>query len=182
MNVFVTSLLKIINNPDIQDTNYNIAYYLLLHYYDVFEMTLQEIADACYVSVSTLNRFFRIFGFKKFSIIKDLMQVHAAARISQLEERSIRKNNQQVNQLLKPLLDNDDYWTVSDQGLINQCCEMIKKCSRVILIGSNEMMDSLLRFQGDMVMMQKLVIQNTIYNNYFAFNDRKNCGVKTNFD
>ena len=39
MNVFVTSLLKIINNPDIQDTNYNIAYYLLLHYYDVFEMT-----------------------------------------------------------------------------------------------------------------------------------------------
>ena len=34
-----------------------------------------------------------------------------------------------------------DYWTVSDQGLINQCCEMIKKCSRVILIGSNEMMD-----------------------------------------
>ena len=91
MNVFVTSLLKIINNPDIQDTNYNIAYYLLLHYYDVFEMTLQEIADACYVSVSTLNRFFRIFGFKKFSIIKDLMQVHAAARISQLEERSIRK-------------------------------------------------------------------------------------------
>ena len=39
---------------------------------------------------------------------------------------------------------------------------MIKKCSRVILIGSNEMMDSLLRFQGDMVMMQKLVIQNTI--------------------
>ena len=62
MNVFVTSLLKIINNPDIQDTNYNIAYYLLLHYYDVFEMTLQEIADACYVSVSTLNRFFRIFG------------------------------------------------------------------------------------------------------------------------
>ena len=37
MNVFVTSLLKIINNPDIQDTNYNIAYYLLLHYYDVFE-------------------------------------------------------------------------------------------------------------------------------------------------
>ena len=42
MNVFVTSLLKIINNPDIQDTNYNIAYYLLLHYYDVFEMTLQE--------------------------------------------------------------------------------------------------------------------------------------------
>lgn len=27
MNVFVTSLLKIINNPDIQDTNYNIAYY-----------------------------------------------------------------------------------------------------------------------------------------------------------
>ena len=45
MNVFVTSLLKIINNPDIQDTNYNIAYYLLLHYYDVFEMTLQEIAE-----------------------------------------------------------------------------------------------------------------------------------------
>ena len=28
MNVFVTSLLKIINNPDIQDTNYNIAFSL----------------------------------------------------------------------------------------------------------------------------------------------------------
>lgn len=167
MNVFVTSLLKIINNPDIQDTNYNIAYYLLSHYYDVHEMTLQEIADACYVSVSTLNRFFRIFGFKKISIIKDLMQVHAAARISQLEERSIRKNNQLVKQLLKPLLDSDDYWTVSDQELINQCCMMIKKCSRVILVGSNEMMDSLLRFQGDMVMMKKLVIQNTIYNNNY---------------
>ena len=43
--------------------------------------------------------FLEYLDLKNFSIIKDLMQVHAAARISQLEERSIRKNNQQVNQL-----------------------------------------------------------------------------------
>lgn len=70
MNVFVTSLLKIINNPDIQDTNYNIAYYLLLHYYDVFEMTLEEIADACYVSVSTLNPFLEYLDLKNFQLLK----------------------------------------------------------------------------------------------------------------
>ena len=71
MNVFVTSLLKIINNPDIQDTNYNIAYYLLLHYYDVFEMTLQEIADACYVSVFySQSLFLEYLDLKNFQLLK----------------------------------------------------------------------------------------------------------------
>ena len=55
------------------------------------------------------------------------------------------------------------------------------------------MMDSLLRFQGDMVMMQKLVIQNTIYNNNYIEPQADDliillsmtgriAGVKTNFD
>lgn len=167
MNVFVTSLLKIINNPDIQDTNYNIAYYILENYYEISQMTLQEIADACYVSVSTLNRFFRIFGLKKFSIIKDLMTLHATARISQLEERAAHKNNEQVDYLLKLVLKDQDYQFVVSEKLIQQCCQIIDQCQRVVLIGSNEMMDSLLRFQGDMAMMKKLVIQNTIYNNNF---------------
>lgn len=167
MNVFVTSLLKIINNPDIQDTNYNIAYYLLMHYYEIPQMTLQEIADACYVSVSTLNRFFRIFDLKKFTIIKDLMIVHATARLTQLEERYRRKNNQQINQLLQLVLNEQDYQLITDVEIIKRCCQMINAAKRIILIGSNEMMDSLLRFQGDMTMMRKLVVQNTIYSNNY---------------
>ena len=70
MNVFVTSLLKIINNPDIQDTNYNIAYYLLLHYYDVFEMTLQEIEMHVMFLFLLSIAFLEYLDLKNFQLLK----------------------------------------------------------------------------------------------------------------
>ena len=70
MNVFVTSLLKIINNPDIQDTNYNIAYYLLLHYYDVFEMTLRKLQMHVMFLFLLSIAFLEYLDLKNFQLLK----------------------------------------------------------------------------------------------------------------
>lgn len=58
MNNFFTALEKILENPEVHGTNYNIAYYLLTHYDDIQSMNLQDLANACFVSSSTIKRFF----------------------------------------------------------------------------------------------------------------------------
>jgi len=167
MNIFITSLLKIINNPDIRNIDYTIAYYLLENYDQIPSMTVQEISEACFVSVSTLNRFFKTFGFKKYVLIKKLMVAHKSIRLDQLKERVNNKNSDQVELFLKTVLNQEDYEIITSNEVVKNCCDMIEKCDRIMLIGSNEIMDSLLRFQCDLTVMNKLVIQNSIYDNNY---------------
>ena len=87
MNNFITTLLQFINNPDERDTNYNIVYCLISHCHELDKMSVQDLADECYVSVSTFNRFFKLFGFKKFVIFKQLIASHVVIRLSQMQYR-----------------------------------------------------------------------------------------------
>ncbi len=167
MNVFITSLLKIINNPDIAKMDYTIAYYLLVNYDNIPNMSIQELAGATYVSVPTLNRFFQSYGFNKFSYIKEMMQAHKNIRLMQLKKRYEDKKWNQVDNLLKDILEKEDYENQTNNELIIQCCEKIKACQRIVFMGSDEMMALLIRVQGDLTVMGKLTIQNSIYQKNF---------------
>ena len=79
MNNLITSLLIFINNPEVRDTDYQIASCLLSHCHDIRHMTIQELAEKSYVSVSTINRFLKIFGFSRYSIFKEVLN-HTAGR------------------------------------------------------------------------------------------------------
>ena len=69
MNCFFNALFMFINNPEVRDINYQIALGLLENGHELDYLTINELAERCFVSTSSLNRFFRIYGYKVFSSI-----------------------------------------------------------------------------------------------------------------
>ena len=163
MNIFLTTLFNYINNAEIHDTNYQIAYSLITHCHQIKDMTVQEVAEKSYVSVSTLNRFMKIYGYNKFMIFKQMFVSHVEIRIGQMQRRVKQKRTQQIINTLSTVLEKDDFDQVVDHEKIIECCKMIKKSKRIILVGSDEMIANCLRMQGDFCVMGKPIIKDSIY-------------------
>lgn len=163
MNNLITSLLIFINNPEVRDTDYQIASCLLSHCHDIRHMTIQELAEKSYVSVSTINRFLKIFGFSRYSIFKEVLNQHVHVRYSQMMERLSEQMPNQVESLLQAVLSEDTYYQVADKARLEHLCESIAKAERLILVGSDEMIAASLRFQGDFVVMGKTVLKDSMY-------------------
>lgn len=171
MNNFITSLFFFMNNPEVRDTNYQIAYGLLKYGHQIGNMTVQQLADKCYVSVSTLNRFLKIYGFQKYHIFKSYYSSHIMIRKKQMINRLNKKDNKQLEKAFSAFLTHDEITTLMNQTLIHQCCQYIQQSKRILLIGSDEMIVSALRMQSDFYVMNKLMIKDSIYkDNFFVPN------------
>lgn len=76
MQIVIYTLLNYINCCIKQNTDYEIAKCLLLNIRKLSNLSLEDTAILCNVSVSTLNRFLRNVGFNNFSTVKRLMKNH----------------------------------------------------------------------------------------------------------
>jgi len=79
----LNSLFSIINEGDVNDSNYIIAHYFLEHYHELDRLNLHAVAEACFVSRSSIRRFCRSIGFENFLSLKsefstydDSLQAH----------------------------------------------------------------------------------------------------------
>ena len=70
MYTLLNYFMSIVNSSNHQDINFHIAKYLMDHYMQMDALTLQEIADACYVSIPSVKNFFKQFGLPNFTIVK----------------------------------------------------------------------------------------------------------------
>jgi DNA-binding MurR/RpiR family transcriptional regulator len=60
------SLTAVINSEDISSTNYKIAKFLLENNYLVNRISIQDVADKCFCSKSTISRFCRQLGYENY--------------------------------------------------------------------------------------------------------------------
>lgn len=74
MDIVIYTLSCYINSNIVHDTNYGIARCLLLNIRKLSRLSLEETADLCNVSPSTLKRFCKTVGFNNFSTIKRLLR------------------------------------------------------------------------------------------------------------
>lgn len=166
MNAFITELLKIINNTDVQDNNYTIAYFILVNYFDIPNMSLQSMAEKCFVSVPTLKGFFSRYNFSNFTVFKEMLAIHGKHRFEQLDRRLQIRKESQVESTFENLLDKKDYdYFFKTKKWLVEACEAILKAKRIVMVGSIEIMQGLTRFQGDLTLMGKPVVQNTVFTN-----------------
>ena len=85
MNCFFNALFLFVNNPEVRDINYQIALGLLENGHELDYLTINELAERCFVSTSSLNRFFRIYGDKKYLIFKALFSSYLRIRYVQIQ-------------------------------------------------------------------------------------------------
>lgn len=70
MGTLLNRLLIILNDGKESSTYYHIANILLCNYDAIQNMTIQEVADLCFVSKSTISKFTRHIGFDDFIELK----------------------------------------------------------------------------------------------------------------
>ncbi len=109
LNNLITSLLLFINNPEVRDTDYQIASCLLEHCYEIKNMTIRELAEKSYVSVSTINRFLKMYGFSRYSIFKSVFYQHVLSRYNQMRGRLSEWMPGQVECMLHTVLSEAAY-------------------------------------------------------------------------
>ncbi|MGC6174318.1 MurR/RpiR family transcriptional regulator [Lacrimispora sp. 38-1] len=67
MGILLNRLLIILNDSDLNSTDYHIAFTLLSNFYLINEMSIGAVADLCSVSKSTISKFIRKLHFEDYS-------------------------------------------------------------------------------------------------------------------
>ncbi|MDD8048257.1 MAG: hypothetical protein PHH04_01520 [Thomasclavelia sp.] len=161
MNFFITTLFNILNGCQKDDATYRMAMGLLKCSYDIENISINELANECEVSVSTLKRFMRKYDYSSYNIFRTMLVVQLDIRKKQMLHRLEMKDNNLTNSLLLK-----DRYHLDDNSIDNICLN-IKKSNRVILIGSDEMISEFLRMQTDFYCMHKIVLKDEIYDKLF---------------
>ena len=105
-----------INNPEVRDINYQIALGLLENGHELDYLTINELAERCFVSTSSLNRFFRIYGYKKYMIFKALFSSHMRIRYVQIQNRINDKDYEMLHKVFSSILKSEDYERLIDMS------------------------------------------------------------------
>ncbi|PKM58059.1 MAG: MurR/RpiR family transcriptional regulator [Firmicutes bacterium HGW-Firmicutes-3] len=67
MGILLSRLLIILNDEDYNSTIYHIALVLVINFDLICDMTINELAQLCNVSKSTISKFVRIIGFEDYA-------------------------------------------------------------------------------------------------------------------
>lgn len=177
MNCFFNALFMFINNPEVRDLNYRIALGLLENGHELDYLTINELAERCFVSTSSLNRFFRIYGYNKYMIFKALFSSHLRIRYVQIQNRMTDKDYEMLHKVFSSFLKQEDYERLIDMTWVKEVCEMIHKSKRVILIGSDEMASYFTRMQTDFYIMGKLIMKDSVYKTNFFTPEKDDCVI-----
>lgn len=70
MGNLLNRLLIMLNDNDLYSTNYHIAMTLLMNFFSLYKLSIDEVADLCNVSKSTISKFIRILNFEDYADFK----------------------------------------------------------------------------------------------------------------
>lgn len=158
LNYFIT----IANNSNHQDANYAIAKYLIDHYMQIESITLQELADACYVSVPTVKNFFKQFGYSNFTLVKKRMLRDQRIRTSQIEEFYQKLNLPHLQNTMLALSACDHMELFLQEHSLWHMVDMIAHSKRILVFGSLSFTQLLVNFQTDLIVMGKRIIVSSL--------------------
>ena len=67
----LSSLLFVLNHNDKDDTDFIIAWYLITHLKKIKDISIYKIAEECYVSRSSIQRFIKNIGYESYTQLKE---------------------------------------------------------------------------------------------------------------
>ncbi|EHI99224.1 putative transcriptional regulator, RpiR family [Clostridium sp. DL-VIII] len=70
MGILLNRLLIMLNDSDPKSTEYHIAFILIMNFYYLSDMSINEVAQLCSVSKSTISKFIRIIDFEDYASFK----------------------------------------------------------------------------------------------------------------
>lgn len=167
--MLLSHLLEIINGNNFLDSNYTIARFLVENYTQIEKITIQALADGCFLSVPTIKKFLNSLGISTFHELKGQIQGDLLVRKQQIHDSYSTKTEEQIWSHLVNINSNVNSHII-DQ--INEIIIKIISSKNIRVFGSSSLTPILHNFQIDMVSMGKVVRISTIIDqNYQKIQD-----------
>ncbi|MBQ8994745.1 MAG: MurR/RpiR family transcriptional regulator [Oscillospiraceae bacterium] len=150
-----TSLFNILNTNDENSTDFIIAKYFLDHLYELSNTSIYTVADQCYLSRSSIQRFIKNIGFDSFTSLKEASKDLIAHQRSYTDYTDHTDYNRYLSESIKNMMD-DINSTVKPVTLTN-LARRIHDADTVVLMTAEGSGDAVKNFQQQMLTMGKLI-------------------------
>lgn len=162
MYTLLNYFISIANSSNNQDMNYHIAKYLMDYYMQIETMTLQEIADACYVSVPSVKNFFKQFGFSNFTLVKKRILQDQRIRKTQIQRFYEQVDVEHLQAAMLSLSACDQMELFLQKHKLYHIVDAIAQSERILVFGSLSFTQLLVNFQTDLIVMGKKIIVSSL--------------------
>lgn len=158
-------LIIYLDTADENDTNYNIAWYMVHHLEKIATIGISELAKECFVSPATISRFCRTLGYDNFAHLKQdctyIKQIkQRSPEVTKIPVETMRKqpsvaSENYVDQIILAL---KDMQSQLNWGVIDNVLYYIKNADKVVFFGSQFSHSAALHLQADLLMLGKFTI------------------------
>lgn len=151
----MTSLLAILNQNDDSNVDCVLAKYLLGHIQEIPKMSIYDLADACYVSRSSIHRFIKSCGyeswgdFKKASLSAEEHQ-HRFIQYTDYTDYTVHLKYQTIQMM-------EDVTRVIESEAMNSTIEAIHNSKEVVFLVADDSSSPVRVFQQQMTAMNKII-------------------------
>lgn len=157
MYMLLSFFMIIANSSNNRDVNYYIARFLIENYLKIDQLTIQEIAEECFVSIPTIKKFFTQFGLNTYVEVKKKIRSERLIRKNQIEINYNKVNKENLIKGIFEISAENNIDTFLHEKEINNIVSDIRKSNRIIIYGSTSFTQLLFSFQMDMITMGKTV-------------------------
>ena len=170
MNSLIDQLVYYYNSRLQDDIMHNIACYIIDHINDIESIAAKKIVHDCYTSLTTVNKFSRLFGTGNFNMFKNLLIAHRVIKMKQVFNRY---ENTNFNQLYDVYVSSCHGQDAYDQdylfSLANKIAELIHETNRVNFYGAIFPLSLIFNFQVDFITIGKPVFIYTPKDDYQGY-------------
>lgn len=173
-------MLQYLNNNELDGTYSRIITYIISNRDKIYSMGITDFADSCYVSISTISRFSKFFGYPSFQAMKlDIQKEPSLGYTLRLNKDEYYRLDSTPdnffsdlgNQIIVGIQDTIDTVQVSE---IDSLLKEIMGYEKVYLFGYDSTLDILKRFQSTFLNNNKLL--------FMALSDDLQLSLSKNLD
>ncbi len=166
MNILLARILKYLNGTLFLDDYYRFCVFFIVNYKDYDKMTLEQASEKSGISANAILSFLRYLGFHDYESFLQRYKDHKRIRLEQIEERMENLKIETYVERIKVSDDNEDFL-----ARIDQVCQKIHDCKRVILVGALYPMSIAVEMQTDLITFDKPVLQFHSYDRDMIFGE-----------
>lgn len=150
-----TSLLSVLNRNNPEDTDFVLAKYLLDNIKRLPELSIYQIADDCFISRSSIQRFIKTIGFESFTAMKENVNqvaLHSQSFIQYTDHADYTKHiHDQMIDMLKNINE------MAEEQNLNDIARHIHDARNCMLLSAEDSSGALHTFQQSMIFSGKLI-------------------------
>lgn len=165
-NLLLLRILKYLNGTLFFDDYYHFCIFFVENYEEFYKLSLDEIAQQSHVSQEAIMHFISYLGYQDFDAFQARLYQEVMLRMDQVRARMIGLDIEGLVERIGLCQDKQEFIES-----LEQICQDIYACRRVILIGALYPMSIAVEFQTDLITFGKPVLQYHAFDTNLTFED-----------